>query len=225
MLIFAQGADYPIATFLSFAIVIVFAFAYHEFAHALAADQLGDTTPRSYGRMTLNPIPHLDRVGLILVLLFGFGWASTPINPYQLRGNRRTSHALVAVAGPAANLVMAAIFALPIRLGIVDITAPTGFLPSLYSFLAMGVFANLLLMAFNLLPIPPLDGFTILLGLLPAELALQMEPLRRYGFLILLLALFLLPRFGLDVFAWTIQPILFYGFAFLTGLPGLAVFF
>ena len=104
MLLFMSGANYPIATFISFAVTIIIAFAYHEAAHALVADRLGDSTPRAYGRMTLNPIAHLDRTGLILVLLFGFGWASTPVNPYQLRGNRYRSHAIVAVAGPVANL-------------------------------------------------------------------------------------------------------------------------
>lgn len=199
MFFLLNGARYPVATLISFAITIILAFAYHEFAHALVADRLGDPTPRSYGRMSLNPFVHLDKVGTIMVLLFGFGYAYTPINPSRLQGNPRVSHAIVAVAGPLANLLMAALFALPIRLGLVAMAPPTSALPSLYSFLALGVFANLLLFAFNLLPIPPLDGFTVLQGILPAEMAYRLEPLRRYGLLILLGALFLLPRLGLDL--------------------------
>ena len=200
MLLFLNSAIYPVATALSFAVTIILAFAYHEFAHALVADRLGDPTPRAYGRITLNPIPHLDRAGLFLALLIGFGWASTPVNPFQLRGNRRTSHAMVAVAGPIANLIMAGIFALPIVLGLVAVQPPLrAWLPSPYSFLAFAVWFNIILFLLNLVPIPPLDGFTILMGVLPAEWAYQLEPLRRYGFLIIMLVFFFLPFLGLDV--------------------------
>src|SRR5690606_10596481 len=104
------------ATFVAFVIVVFFAFAYHELGHALVADYLGDPTPRNQGRITLNPIPHLSALGLILVIVFGFGWATTPINPSLLRGNPRTSHAFVALAGPAMNLLMAILFAIPYRI-------------------------------------------------------------------------------------------------------------
>jgi len=218
MLLFIQSANYPIATFLSFAVTIAIAFAYHEFAHAIVADRLGDSTPRAYGRMTLNPLAHLDRTGMILVLLFGFGWASTPVNPYQLRGNRYRSHALVAVAGPAANLIMAALFALPLFVGLVDVAPPVSeVIPSVYSFLAMAVWTNMFLCFFNLIPIPPLDGFTILQGLLPTDLAYQLEPLRRYGFFLLLGVIFLLPRLGLDVFGLLVFDPAFYVFSVLSG--------
>ena len=207
MLLLLGGAS--IATLIAFAITIIFAFAYHEAAHAYTADYLGDPTPRSYGRITLNPVAHLDRVGLLMVLLFGFGWASTPVNPSRLQGNPRVSHALVAVAGPMANLLMALLFALPIRFGLVTSTAPFNeFVPSIGLLLYTGVPTNLLLFAFNLLPIPPLDGFTILLGVLPAELAYRIAPLRQYGILILLAAILLLPRLGFDIIGAIIFPII-----------------
>lgn len=199
MLFFLRGADYLIPTAISFVIVLVIAFAYHEFAHAIVADRLGDPTPARYGRITLNPIPHLDRTGMILALIIGFGWAFTPINPNNLRGNRRVSHAIVAVAGPLANLLMAFLFGLPILLGLVEVTAPGRFLPSIYSFLVFAVYFNLLLFALNLLPIPPLDGFTILLGVLPVEMAYRLEPIRQYGQIIFIAAFFILPAIGFNL--------------------------
>lgn len=199
MLFFLRGADYLIPTAISFVIVLVIAFAYHEFAHAIVADRLGDPTPARYGRITLNPIPHLDRTGMILALIIGFGWAFTPINPNNLRGNRRVSHAIVAVAGPLANLLMAFLFGLPILLGLVEVAAPGRFLPSIYSFLVFAVYFNLLLFALNLLPIPPLDGFTILLGVLPVEMAYRLEPIRQYGQIIFIAAFFILPAIGFNL--------------------------
>ena len=204
MLLF--GLDPP-SNIIAFFVTAVLAFAYHEFAHAIVADRLGDPTPRSFGRITLNPIPHLDIFGIIMLMLAGFGWATTPVNPNRLRGNPRTSMAIVAIAGPAANLIMATLYALPIRLGVVEPAPPGEILPSLFQLLVMGVQINLLLFAFNLLPIPPLDGFTILLGLLPAELAYQLEPLRRYGVMILLVVIFLMPLIGINVFGAVVGPV------------------
>lgn len=211
MLFFLIGADDIIPRAITFVITAIIAFAYHEFAHAFVADYLGDPTPRSFGRMTLNPIPHLDRTGLILLLVIGFGFAYTPITPSRLRGNTRTSHAIVAVAGPLANLLIAFIFALPIRFGLADFTfsnAPGAILPSLSFFLSFSIFFNILLMIFNLLPVPPLDGFTILMGVLPAELAYRLRPLQQYGFVLFLIIFFLLPRIGLDVFSLAFETVL-----------------
>jgi Zn-dependent protease len=205
----------PPARAIAFVITALLAFAYHEFAHALVADRLGDPTPRNYGRISLNPIVHLDRTGTVLLLLFGFGWASTPVSPNRLRGNPRVSMAIVAVAGPAANLFMALLYALPIYLGLVD-QGPIGdVIPTAFGFLSMGIFINILLMVFNLLPIPPLDGFTILMGILPAELAYQLAPLRQYGFIILLGVIFLLPVLGVDIFGALLSPILNGIFSFI----------
>lgn len=195
--------------FIAFALTALLAFAYHELAHAVVADRLGDNTPRSFGRMTLNPFAHLDIFGTILLLVVGFGWASTPVNPNNLRGNRRTSHAIVALSGPIANVIMAILWGLPVLLGIVEPSTPTegAFLPTAYQICRIGVLINLVLFAFNLMPIPPLDGFTILMGVLPVEMSYRLEGLRQYGTIILMLVIFVLPYVGLDVIGFWIWPV------------------
>lgn len=210
MLLELLEGDVTPATFVAFVIVVFFAFAYHELGHALVADYLGDPTPRNQGRITLNPIPHLSALGLILVIVFGFGWATTPINPSLLRGNPRTSHAIVAVAGPVFNLIMAVLFAIPYRIlydsplaSAWTAAAPTLIVENLALLLRLGAFWNILLMFFNLLPLPPLDGFWVLRGLLPVELAYRMDDLLRLGFLPFLVIFFLLPRVGINV----IEPV------------------
>lgn len=204
------GFDVP--TIIAFIITATLAFAYHEFAHAIVADRMGDYTPRSYGRITLNPFVHLDAFGMLMLILAGFGWATTPVNPNNLRGNPRTSYAIVAASGPIANLLMAILWAIPIRLGLVAFSfassEATFALPSAFQICYIGVQINLLLFAFNLMPIPPLDGFTILLGILPPEMAYQLTPLRQYGTLIILVVIFILPRIGLDVLGWFVSPVL-----------------
>ncbi|MBK7894305.1 MAG: site-2 protease family protein [Anaerolineaceae bacterium] len=217
MLLFLRGADYLVPTAISFILIAVLAFAYHEFAHAIVADRLGDPTPRQYGRITLNPIPHLDRTGLILLLIIGFGYAFTPINPRYLRGNPRTSHAIVAIAGPLMNLLFALAMGLPIRLGLVDVQAPGQILPSVYSFLAFGVYFNLLLFAFNMIPIPPLDGFTILLGILPPDMAYRLESLRQYSQIIFLGVFFLLPAVGINIAFQVIGPVISFFYPLFLG--------
>lgn len=97
--------DITVPLFIAFAFTALLAFAYHEFAHAFVADRLGDDTPRQFGRLTLNPFVHLDIFGTLMLLLVGFGWASTPVNPRNLRGNPRTAHAVVAVAGDRKSVV------------------------------------------------------------------------------------------------------------------------
>lgn len=208
MLLFLRGAEFLVPTAISFFLIAVIAFAYHEFAHAFVADRLGDPTPRSHGRMTLNPIPHLDRTGLIMLMIIGFGYAYTPINPRYFRGNPRTSHAIVSIAGPIMNLLIAFAMGLPVQLGLVDVQTPSQFLPSLYSFLAFGVYFNLLLFAFNMIPIPPLDGFTILLGILPADMAYRLQGLRQYSQMIFLGVFFLLPAVGIDIAFEIIGPVI-----------------
>ncbi len=177
-------------------IVLMIAFTVHELSHALMADYLGDPTPRSQGRITLNPLKHLDPFGTIMLLISGFGWAKpVMVNPFNLRGNYRTSMALVAVVGPLSNLVMAIVGSIPLRL--------IEFMPlswvlnpawdKLYFLLVQFVFINLILMFFNLIPIPPLDGYKVLQGALPPEMGDQLRPLERYGFMILMFVIFFLP--------------------------------
>lgn len=199
--------DFSLQFFISFMLAAIIAFAYHEFAHAIVADRLGDPTPRSAGRITLNPLPHLDAFGLVMLAIAGFGWATTPVNPSMLRGNRRQAMALVAVAGPLMNLALAVLFGFLYRaLGFFAVDGTV--IDLIAGFFQLSVNLNLLLFAFNLIPLPPLDGFTILMGVLPAEIAYRLEPIRQYGTIILLGAIFLLPRLGFNLFGLVITPVL-----------------
>lgn len=211
------------ATDLVFTIaILIFSVILHEISHGYLAEHLGDPTARLSGRLTLNPLPHLDLWGsfiipLILIMTnagFVIGWAKpVPYNPYNLR-NKRWGEALVAGAGPAANISIALLFSVLLR-----INTTAGFLPSSFVTLTMSVvFINLLLAFFNLVPIPPLDGSKMLASLLPFHLAHRFSPqmfMGRYGFAggFLLILLFLF-------FLW---PIFFkfvaFLFTLLTGLP------
>ncbi len=164
--------------------------AFHEFSHAWAANELGDDTAARAGRLTLNPLAHLDPIGSALVLLFGFGWAKpTPVNPWRLRAGPRRGNAIVAFAGPASNFFFAALAALPLKTGLVE----TRFLSIesiirrgsgedfLWLFLFFIISINILLGIFNLIPIAPLDGFKVAVGLLPREAARSLERLEPYG--------------------------------------------
>ena len=213
-----------VSLFLSSLVVLILAFAYHEFAHAIVADRLGDPTPRSFGRISINPFVHLDRFGMLMLVLAGFGWAVTPVNPSFLRGNPRKSMALVAIAGPAANLLMATIAAVPLRLIQIGLI-PVGLMPEwLVFFFSLGVELNLFLMFFNLMPIPPLDGFTVLMGIVPPDVAYRLEPLRQYGMPLLLGLIFLpviIPQIpGLFEF---LGPLVNFVYQLLVGLPMYAV--
>jgi Zn-dependent protease len=197
------------------AIMLLVGFPVHEFSHALAAYRLGDGTAKLFGRLTLNPIAHFDPMGGILLALtflgsggqFGFGWAKpTPVNPANLQGGHR-GEAIVAAAGPISNLVMAIAVALPLRALIAapDLLAqvPDIVLGTMLIFIQI----NLLLMVFNLVPIPPLDGSKVLFAFLPPRVAWQWRPiLEQYGFILLLLVFFLPP--GGSIGGRIIGPIL-----------------
>jgi Zn-dependent protease len=207
---------------LTYLIILLTAFPVHEFAHAWTADHFGDDTPRRQGRLTLNPLAHLDLIGSLLLLVVGFGWAKpVMINEYALR--RRSSSALmwVALAGPLSNLGMAILAAIPFRLGMVstqDIGLTLGsFLPTLAFFLFVFVRVNLFLMLFNLLPLSPLDGEKVLDHFLPPNLASGLETIRPYGSLILMAILFVLPMVGIDVSGKVILPTLDFLTHLLTG--------
>lgn len=148
---------------------VVVALTVHEYAHAAVADRLGDPTPRAHGRVTLNPLSHLDAVGTLLLVVLHFGWGRpVPINTRFLARPRRDL-LLIAAAGPAVNLVTAVVVGLALRLGGDAILgAPAG--PFVYVSLRALTMLSLLLAFFNLLPVPPLDGSKVLLGMLPAPL-------------------------------------------------------
>jgi Zn-dependent protease len=195
------------ATVIARVIVLLIAFTIHELAHAVTANYLGDLTPRRQGRITLNPIRHLDPFGTIMLLISGFGWAKpVMVNPNNMRGNPRTSMAIVAAAGPLSNLLMAAIASIPFRLGTLYPTfVSVGTVPSFEFVLTQFVWINLILAFFNLIPVPPLDGYKILLGILPVEMAYRLRPLEQYGFMILLALIFFLPLLGVDILSWFVM--------------------
>jgi len=192
------------------AIFLLIAFPVHEFAHAYTAYRLGDGTAKMFGRLTLNPVAHFDPLGGLLLIVsvlasgFVFGWAKpTPVNPSNLR-DRRNSEVLVALAGPASNLVMACLAALVFR--VLDATGIGEQMPLLVTeVLFYFVLFNILLAIFNMIPIPPLDGSTLLWRFLPPQVAWQWRPiLTQYGFIILLLFIFTIgSRVGSLVFSVT----------------------
>lgn len=205
------------------AVILVFlgvAFPIHEFAHALAAYRLGDGTAKLMGRLTLDPRAHFDPAGGIILAIsvlvspFAFGWAKpTPVNPRNLRGGR-WGEAIVSAAGPASNLVLAIAAAIPLRY-----IVATGMDAGLFaSFLALFVYINLLLMVFNFIPVPPLDGSKVLFAFMNPRTAWQLRPiLDQYGFFILLILI--IPLFGgASVLGTVIGAIIDPLFALLTGL-------
>jgi Zn-dependent protease len=200
--------DLDISTIIARIIVLLIAFTVHELAHALTADYLGDPTPRRMGRITLNPLKHLDPFGTIMLIIAGFGWAKpVMVNPMNMRGNPRTSMAIVAIAGPLSNIILAGIAGIFFRLDLVDVNSLFLGNASALSFanlLVQFLYINLALAFFNMLPVPPLDGSKILFAILPAELVYRLRPLEQYGFMILFLVVFLVPQV-LDVLVW--QPV------------------
>ena len=204
---------------ITYAIILLTAFPVHEFAHAWVADRYGDNTPRANGRLTLNPLAHLDPLGSLMMIIAGFGWAKpVPINPYVLQRHSPAATMWVSLAGPMSNLLMAIIGAAFFRIGLVsisDITFVSGeILPNIPLFLFLFIRVNLWLMLFNLIPLFPLDGEKVLDYFLPPAAARVLENIRPYGPIILMGILFLLPMVGIDVIGKVIQP----AFSFLTGL-------
>jgi Zn-dependent protease len=179
------------------AILFLTSMPFHEWAHAWTAFQLGDDTAARRGRLTINPLAHLDPIGTLSLVLFGFGWGKpVPVSPYRLRGNMRGGHALVSVAGPVSNLVLAMLAAIPFRLGWVSLYGASSII-SWQGILIQFISINLALMLFNLIPFPPLDGSRVLAWLLPQRWAAQLDQLERFGGPGLMLVLYLLSRTGL----------------------------
>ncbi|WP_058301934.1 site-2 protease family protein [Gorillibacterium timonense] len=174
-------------------LVLMLAFAFHEFAHAYSADRFGDPTPRSMGRVTLNPRVHLDLLGTILILLVGFGWAKPVlINPNHFR-RPRLMNLIVSVAGPLANLVLAALGMLGLYIlqatGAFD-SMSHGVLVAVSLFFTLHIMLNLVLFLFNLLPIPPLDGYRILESFLPLSLRIKLAGVTQWFVFVFLLFVF-----------------------------------
>jgi Zn-dependent protease len=190
---------------ITYVIVLLTAFSVHEFAHAFVANYFGDDTPRLNGRLTLNPLKHLDPIGSLMLIFAGIGWAKpVPVNPYVLR--RRSPAALmwVSLAGPASNFLMAVVAAIPFRLGLISVSEGGRFFQYLPAFLDQFIIINLSLMLFNLIPLAPLDGEKVLDYFLPPQMARSFEAIRPYGPMILM-GLFVLGTFtGISVLYYLI---------------------
>jgi len=174
--------------FFAYIIALLMAITIHEFSHAWAADYLGDPTARLKGRISLNPFVHLDLFGTMFLLFFGFGWGKpVPFDPYNLKDPRKDA-ALISVAGPASNFIIAILCSIVIKL-LVFFNLST--LYTIGSFILIPLITiNILLGIFNLLPISPLDGFKIVGGILSKEQAQSWYQLERFGMLFLLLLIF-----------------------------------
>ncbi len=182
--------------------ILMVAFPIHEFAHAWTATRFGDDTPRRAGRLTLNPLAHLDIWGTLLFLLSGFGWAKpVPVSPWALRSRR--AYFWVAFAGPLSNLLIAVLAAILYHL-LLPVGPASALGRLLMAFLQSVVFFDLLLFFFNLIPIPPLDGDKVIAGLFPNLWERYLAPLQPYAVPLLLVVLFVLPWFHLDVLQWVV---------------------
>jgi len=199
--------------FIAILISFVIAIAIHEFMHAWPAHKLGDNTARDLGRITLNPVAHFEPIGFIGMVLIALGypfigWGKpVPVVPGRFRGtwaaHRQQGMLLVAAAGPLSNVAQAFVVALPYQYAIrnnIDL-GQTG------DFMAWFIRINILLAAFNMIPVPPLDGHKILMGLLPSFWTPLLAPLERYGFMILIVLLFIGGRVGGSVIGGMIDPV------------------
>jgi Zn-dependent protease len=196
-----------ILAFVLLAVAIIEAIALHEYAHALVADLQGDRLPRAMGRLSLNPVRHLDPLGTILIFLIGFGWGKPVEFRPQAFASRRFGSALVALAGPGMNLLLA--FSGALIFGVVQDASPS----FVVDFLLLFAGINVLLAVFNLIPIPPLDGSRLLTIFLPPNKQQIIFFLDRYGFLILLALLF----FGRSVL---LEPVIRWAFMVIFSLAG-----
>jgi len=178
--------DTTLAQIVGIAVALVIGITFHEFSHAFTADQLGDHRPRALGRVSLNPVAHIDPIGALVFVLAGFGWGKpVPVNVYALRPGR-VGMAIVAAAGPIANVVVAVAGGIAFR--VLEIAGVGGFGLEVMYYV---VLYNLLLAVFNLLPIPPLDGYNVVLAFVPARTAFTIQRYAQYGVLLLLLLVFL----------------------------------
>jgi Zn-dependent protease len=214
--------------FLKLSIMLVpalMAITCHEVSHGFVADKLGDKTARLMGRLTLNPLKHLDIFGTLMVFIVGIGWAKpVPVNFNNLRNPKRDM-IWVAAAGPVTNFCLAFLSAMAMR-GIISVTSGVPeaspsqmFIDPIVLMLAFSVYINLLLAIFNLIPVPPLDGGRVAVGLLPYRQAMAYSKIEPFGMIIIILLVFFT-----NVFGYVISPVLNYGILLLTGPQSKLVF-
>ncbi|MEI6396497.1 MAG: site-2 protease family protein [Candidatus Taylorbacteria bacterium] len=195
-------------------IILVVSVMLHELSHGYTANYLGDPTARLAGRLTINPLKHIDLWGSIIVpiitSLFGFtfGWAKpVPYNPYNLK-NKRSGELLIALAGPAANIAIALIFGIMIRLLMSYYGIISGSFPGSFVMISSYIVAiNIILAIFNLIPIPPLDGSKILFSLLPQQYSRTRQLFESYSFILILIVAFFLWQFIMPIIPWLFKLI------------------
>jgi Zn-dependent protease len=174
--------NFSLPSLLAKAVILLVALPIHEFSHAFVAYRLGDDTAARQGRLSLNPLRHLDPLGSLMILFVGFGWAKpVPVNPWRLRHGSRAGYALVAAAGPASNLLLAALTAILWRVGLLD-----GVPATVVQFALTFMSINVALCLFNLIPLAPLDGSSVLNGIIGGQAARALAPVQTYGPLILM---------------------------------------
>ena len=193
--------DFSLPRVISLAVVLLIAFPIHELAHAITADYFGDDTPRLHGRLSLNPLAHLDLFGSLTLVLAGFGWAKpVPVNEYALERHSRYAPALVALAGPASNLLLGLLAGGLLASGLIQPpTELSRYFPSFYEILFYFSLINFVLFFFNLIPFFPLDGEKILIRVLPYQWGVQWESLRRFTFGPLIVLVWLLPALNVNI--------------------------
>ena len=193
---------------------ILFALTIHEFSHGYVADRLGDPTPRLNGRLTLNPLSHLDPIGTLMLFLVHFGWAKpVPVDPRNL-ANPKNDMLWIALAGPLSNMLAALGFGLIIRTLNLSPIRGAGIIEFM---LIYSVIINIGLAIFNLIPIPPLDGSKILMSILPPELAYKYARVERYGGMILLGLILFGQFFRISIIGMFLSPIINTFFSLFTG--------
>jgi Zn-dependent protease len=190
------------------------AISFHESAHAYIAYRLGDPTARDLGRITLNPLPHIDILGLIAILFFPFGWAKpVPVNSYNLR-NPIKDNLWISLAGPTSNLILAFISGIVYRL-LFSLLAFSAGGVYILSLIRSSVILNIILMVFNLLPVPPLDGFHVLEGLVSTETYIKLQRVQQVGPILLLALVF----FGGGILTAIMGPVVRILGGFIIGMP------
>ncbi|OGR00658.1 MAG: peptidase [Deltaproteobacteria bacterium RIFOXYD12_FULL_50_9] len=192
-----MNIDHTIREFTIIAPAFLLALTVHEFSHGYLAWRLGDPTPKMLGRLTLNPMKHLDLMGTICFFLFNIGWAKpVPVNPGYFKNPKRDM-LWVGLAGPGSNLLLAVASAIAAKLVLFAAPVITPFiLWPLAQMIAASIWINIILAVFNLVPIPPLDGSKILMGMLPARAAASFARLEPFGFIIILVLFYtgILPK-------------------------------
>lgn len=201
------------------ALILFIALPIHEFAHAWTANYFGDDTPRLYGRLTLNPLAHLDVMGSLMMIVVGFGWAKpVPVNPYALQRRSESAYMWVALAGPLSNLLQAILGAVAFRV-LLNVPGLARGDIAYYAvlFLAQFIWINLALMVFNLLPLAPLDGDKVADYLMPPSWAKAWSTIRPYGPFILMILILAGNFMGLNILGTLIQTPTTSLFNLLTG--------